>query len=182
MVPASPFGLFGGMLSFFPSENAQIVDTGQVGKALPHSNQPGDFCDLGFYCMRWNRRVPRCLVRAFKLPRTVDSGVFAPEFRQDGLCPRILPRAIRCIRQGCSAMERACPQKRPFAFGVLDCWQKAGWFVNKGTGARSCRVAPRVDRMRRLSRKARVGSARRITEGCRKRGGVTKGALSPRGA
>ena len=106
----------------------------------------------------------------------------APVFRQDGLCPRILPRAIRCARQGCSAMEGACPQKRPFAFGVLDCWQKAGWFVNKGTGARSCRVAPRVDRMRRLSRKARVGSARRITEGCRKRGGVTKGALSPRGA
>ena len=48
MVPASPFGLFGGMLSFFPSENAQIVDTGQVGKALPHSNQPGDFATWAF--------------------------------------------------------------------------------------------------------------------------------------
>ncbi len=42
----------------FPSENAQIDGTGRVGKALLCSNQLGDFRDLGFCCVRWNRRVP----------------------------------------------------------------------------------------------------------------------------
>ena len=40
------------------------------------------FCDLGFCLGREDRKPSNRLVRAFNLPRNVDSRVFTPVFRQ----------------------------------------------------------------------------------------------------
>ena len=161
------FGFLDGMLSFFPPECAKYSRSGYLGEHLRSMVRR-------LSCRRFAKaQVVHCGCRVnegrrpFNLPRTGIFCAFAPVFRRDGLRSCILPRAIRCTRQGRSAMEGACPRKRPFAFGVLVRWQKAGWFVSKGTGARSCQGAPQVDGMRRLSRKARSearGGLRRAAE------------------
>ena len=77
--------LFGGMLSFFRLQNAQIDDTGQVEKGLPLLKPPGDSCDLGFRQTQGRQWDPRCFIRTLGLPRIVDLRAFEPDFRQDGL-------------------------------------------------------------------------------------------------
>ena len=138
------FGFLGGMLSFFPPKCAKYFRSGYLGEYLRSIVRR--LC-----CRRFAKaQVVHCRCRVnegrcpFNLPRTGIFCAFAPVFRQDGLCPRILPRAIRCIRQGCSAMERACPPEVSFRIWGAELLTKSG-VICQQTALRALVVGSKVE-------------------------------------